>query len=148
MAKIKPKYAAILLILLYLIAVGIWAMFKNSEIPYPSVQEYVAGQGNIKGNVKVEKFTSISENFAIGANRDGYAVFKDPYKAFDTFVVLYEKGINRTQEEYGLSDISYTNYADYKHWGWYLKWATDKEREQGYFIVEFLDIYENSFIGK
>ena len=58
---------------------------------------------------------------------------------------MYDKGIKRIQEEYGLDDISYNNYDDYKNLGWYLKWATDEEREQAFFVVEFLDTYENSF---
>ena len=36
----------------------------------------MAGQGNIKGNVPVEEYISISEDFAIGADKNGYAVFK------------------------------------------------------------------------
>ena len=54
--------------------------FPNKIIINPSVQEYAAGQGNIKGNVPVEEYISISEDFAIGADKNGYAVFKDPVK--------------------------------------------------------------------
>lgn len=48
-------------------------------------QEYTAGTKGIKGNVNVSKFTDVSEDFAIGANSNGYAVFKNPSKAFKTF---------------------------------------------------------------
>ena len=39
------------------------------------------GKGNIKGSVDIEKYVTISKDFEIGANKDGYAVFKNPEKA-------------------------------------------------------------------
>lgn len=58
----------------------------------------MAGQGNIKGNVPVEEYVSISEDFAIGADKNGYAVFKDPVKALDKLMELYSDGINLIQK--------------------------------------------------
>lgn len=54
--------------------------YKNT-VPIPELaysQEYTAGTGNIKGDVRVEYFESHGKAFEIGANSYGYAVFKDP----------------------------------------------------------------------
>ncbi|MBE6108375.1 MAG: hypothetical protein E7192_07025 [Erysipelotrichaceae bacterium] len=120
----------------------------NLKIKYPYVQEYVAGQGNIKGNVSVEKFTSVSDDFAIGANEDGYAVFKDPDKAFDRLLELYSKGIHLIQTSFHLKPLSKTNYKSYGKYGWQVTTGTKEEREQAYFVSAFMDIYENSFSNK
>lgn len=141
----KKKIVLVIVLMLVFVVVSVLATFAISQHKLRYCQEYIPGQDGIKGNVDVQKYLDIHEDFAIGANGYGYAVFKNPKKAFDTFVVMYDKGIKRIQEEYGLDDISYNNYDDYKNLGWYLKWATDEEREQAFFVVEFLDTYENSF---
>ena len=43
--------------------------------------EYVAGSNNVKGDVDVKYFSDKGEAFDIGANKNGYAVFKDPQAA-------------------------------------------------------------------
>ena len=73
---------------------GVEVCGSSPIIINPSVQEYMAGQGNIKGNVPVEEYISISEDFSIGADENGYAVFKDPEKALDKLMELYSDGIN------------------------------------------------------
>ena len=55
---------------------------KINKVTNPCVQDYVAGQGNIRGNVNVEDYYERDARFAIGAGEDGYAVFKDPGEAF------------------------------------------------------------------
>ena len=55
---------------------------KINRVTNPCVQYYIAGQGNIKGNVNVEDYYERDARFAIGAGEDGYAVFKDPGEAF------------------------------------------------------------------
>ena len=55
---------------------------KINKVTNPCVQDYVAGQGNIRGNVNVEDYYERDVRFAIGAGEDGYAVFKDPGEAF------------------------------------------------------------------
>ena len=94
----KKLIALILSLVCVLSLVGCGQSENNSPtIKYPSVQEYVVGQGNIKGNVPVEEYISISEDFAIGANKDGYAVFKDPEKALAKLLELYSDGITLIQ---------------------------------------------------
>ena len=119
-----------------------------SKISYPYVQEYVIGQGNIKGNVSVERFTSISDDFAIGANKEGYAVFKDPDQAFQRFLELYPEGIEIIRRSYDLPPISKTNIKIYINYGWQVTSGTQEEQEQAHFVSAFLDIYENSFSGE
>lgn len=43
----------------------------HERIINPSVQEYVPGQGNIKGDINKAGFEAISEDFAIGADKNG-----------------------------------------------------------------------------
>lgn len=119
---------------------------NSSTIQYPSVQEYVAGQDNIKGNVPVEEYIAISEDFAIGANKDGYAVFKNPEKALAKLLELYSDGITLIQAEYDLEPLSADNYAAYKVYGSQITTGTKEEQQQAIFVGKFLDIYENSYI--
>ena len=121
---------------------------NSPTIQYPSVQEYVAGQDNIKGNVPVEEYTSISEDFAIGANKDGYAVFKDPEKALAKLLELYSDGITLIQTTYDFEPLSVDNCADYKIYGSQITTGTEEEQQQAIFVGKFLDIYENSYIGQ
>ena len=45
-------------------------------------QEYIIGEEKIKGRLNKEYFESKAKEFEIGANKYGYAVFKNPEKAF------------------------------------------------------------------
>ena len=135
-----------------------WVLFSNScqrkvvcemftdVIINPSVQEYVAGQGNIKGNVPVEEYISISEDFAIGADKNGYAVFKDPVKALDKLMELYSDGINLIQKSFELESLSADNCGDYKVYGSQTTAGTEREQQQALFAAKFHDIYENSYV--
>ena len=52
--------------------------------PFQSLATALAstiGTGNIIGNVDVEEFESHGEAYAIGADKDGHAVFKNPHAA-------------------------------------------------------------------
>ena len=55
-------------------------LYLNQDLKYQ--QEYIIGKGNIKGEVNKEYFESKAKEFEIGANKYGYAVFKNPEKAF------------------------------------------------------------------
>ena len=118
---------------------------SSSDVRNPWVQEYIPGAEGIIGNVDKEKFESISEDFAIGADQYGRAVFKDPYKAFDTFLVLYADGIALIQEQNDLKPISPKNYSAYKKLGWQVTSGLVEAQKQAAFVTKFLDLYENSF---
>ena len=106
--------------------------------------DLTAGTKEIKGNVNVSKFTDISEDFAIGANSNGYAVFKNPSKAFKTFEKMYADDIQSLKDEFGLKDFNKKTYHDYMTYGWQSNVGTDEEKQNKKFISSFLDIYENS----
>lgn len=120
---------------------------KDPEIKYPYTQEYIAGQGNIKGNVNIKFFSEIDPAFEIGANAKGYAVFKNPQEAFKVLLKKYADGINLIRHEYKLPIISKKNYNAYEIYGWQVTTGTDAQKKQAMFVTQFFDTYENSFEG-
>lgn len=138
----------ILFCVLCLVACG-QSESDSPTIQYPYVQEYIEGQGNIKGKVPIEEYTAISEDFAIGADKDGYAVFKDPEKALAMLLELYSDGIDLIQTEFNLEPLSYDTYDLYKEFAFRItagkSRGTAEEQEQIKFIGKFIDIYENSY---
>lgn len=114
-------------------------------VPNPWVQEYEPGGEGMQGQVDKAAFEQISPDFAIGADAQGWAVFKEPYKAFDTFVRLYAEPLERIQQAFGLSAITRDNYKDYLLYGWQLETDSEEQRQQNAFVTSFLDIYQNSF---
>lgn len=70
------------------------------------VQEYEPYTGNIKGNVDVEYYLEHGEEFEIGADVNGYAVFKNPILAFATLKSEYKEGIEIIQKEYNLMPLT------------------------------------------
>jgi len=52
----------------------------ESRASFKYSQEYIVGQGNIKGEVDIEYFSNRGKDFGIVANKNGYAVFKNPKK--------------------------------------------------------------------
>ena len=79
---------------------------KINKVTNPCVQDYVAGQGNIRGNVNVEDYYERDVRFAIGAGEDGYAVFKDPGEAFAALREHYPEGISLIRKEFHLLGLS------------------------------------------
>lgn len=108
-------------------------------------QLYISEESNIKGNVDINKFGKTNIDFDIGANKYGYAVFKNPNKALKTLKKDYSKGIKLIQKEFNLLPLTNFNYKTYKTYGWQVTTGTDEEKEQARFISSFMDIYENSF---
>ena len=93
----------------------------------------------------MEKFENVSEDFEIGANELGYAVFKNPDKAMSTLKEKYLPAINLIKEEFNLKELSNDTITEYKNYGDQLTKGTKEEKKQATFVSEFLDIYENSF---
>lgn len=75
----------------------------------------------------------------------GYAVFKNPRKAFSKLKKDYKKGIELIQKENNLKPLSQLNYMEYGQYGWQVTTGTKEEQEQARFVTAFMDIYENSF---
>ena len=118
---------------------------SGSKLAHPWTQEYVSGQGNIQGDVDTDYFLSQDENFEIGADAEGRAVFKDPEAAFGALQEKYAAGIELIKTEFGLDEFSIKTYQAYKDYGWQVTTGTKEEQEQAKFVSSFLDIYENSF---
>ncbi len=145
MIRILKKYRGIIFFILFVtvcyLAV-VWIQGQpSSNLAY--TQEYVSGTENIKGEVDVEKWNSLGKDFEIGANADGYAVFKNPSAAMNAICRDYKKGIRAMQEEgapYGFRR-HYNAYIDYA-----FSVAGDAETiRQAHIVAGFVDIYENSF---
>lgn len=142
----KPAFWVILAAVIACIVLAVCLLTNPvTSVRNPWVKEYVPGAEGILGDVDKEKFENVSEDFAIGADQYGRAVFKDPQKAFDTFVVLYAEGIALIQEQNDLPPISNGNYSAYKTFGWQTTSGPEEAQEQAAFVTKFLDIYENSF---
>ena len=138
----KPGFWIIVAAIIVCIAVAVCFLTDPvTSIRNPWVQEYIPGAEGIRGSVDKEKYESISDDFAIGADQYGRAVFKDPHKAFDTFLILYADEIKIIQKEYDLLPISHATFEPYKTYGW----QTSSDSSRVSFVSAFLDLYENSF---
>ena len=150
--KVKDfKLKIIKLILIsVLIVIGLFGINKllvykgyklDSDLAY--MQVYYPLLEEVRGNVDIEYFISRSMDFDIGANRLGYAVFKNPRLAFKTFKKDYAEEIKVVQKEFNLGTFNIFNLDGYKNL------ARQSTKRDIYpdikFISSFLDIYENSF---
>lgn len=118
--------------------------YAAGRVAHPWVQEYAAGEGNIRGGVDAVRFLEIDERFEIGADEDGWAVFKDPAAALGALEEKYGQGLRAIQREFGLMPVKW-DAQSYKTYGWQVTTGTPEEREQARFVTQFMDIYENSF---
>ena len=136
---VKKMIAMVLCLVLILSLTGC------GGIKHPSVQEYAAGQGNIRGNVDTDAYYERDERFEIGATKEGYAVFKDPEAAYQALLEKYSDGLSLIQTEFDLQSVSQKEYQMYKAYGWQVTGGTAEAQEQAQFVTSFFDIYENSF---
>ena len=113
------------------------------KVAHPYVQEYVAGREH--GNVKVQEFLDHGEEFAIGADENGKAVFKDPQKAFEALTRDYSDGINLIRDEYKLGPITPRNFYDYMTYGYQVNTGSEESKNPAAFVSQVLDIYENCY---
>ena len=140
----KKRIVIISIFLVFIVSfIFIRTSSYTNELEYS--QEYIIGKGNIKGEVDVSRFESKGKEFEIGANKYGYAVFKNPKKAFEELKKDYKKGIELIQKENNLRPLSQSNYDEYGHYGWQVTTGTVEEQEQARFVTSFMDIYDNSF---
>jgi len=131
-----------------LLSFSLTACGAGNKILYPWTQEYVSGQGNIRGDVDIDYFLEKDERFEIGADKDGWAVFKDPEAAFDALQEKYADGIALIQEEYNLAEFSMKSYQAYKEYGQLVTTGTEEEQAQARFVSRVLDIFENSYVPR
>ena len=137
-----------ILLFISFILLGNVVLIKLGYIMDPSLKYsrvYISGEDGIKGDVDINYFAKKHIDFVIGANKYGYAVFKNPSKALNRLKKDYSKGIKLIQKEFKLQPLTRFNYIDYKTYGWQVTTGTEEEKEQASFVTVFMDIYENSF---
>ena len=146
----RPRTWVTLAALLLVIAVTVICAANPITIRNPWVQEYIPGQGNIRGAVDTAKYLAVSQDFAIGASADGYAVFKDPYKALRALSREFGSTLRKLRVQNLLPPLGYGNYRRYLTASARANpWAvTEEEIRELAFIRGFFDIYENSFQEK
>ena len=135
------KWAALAAVIVLLIAIfTTWRPVKN-----PATQEYIIGSGNCRGQVDTARFLAVDDAFAIGADEDGMAVFKNPAKALRALRAHYGQGIWLIQKELHMLPLTPYTYSPYAMNGWAPTSGTAEAQEQAEFVTRFIDIYENSF---
>lgn len=139
---IKRVAVVFLSLLLVVLAVGLPIYFTHFHIPAELAysQEYVVGAEGIVGSVNTEKFLAWGDEFEIGANSEGVAVFKNPFRAFRAFKRLYANEIKILQKEFDMKPLTQFNYRSYMTLSWQSTSEVDTDM-----VSSFLDIYENSF---
>ena len=152
--KNKTKKYQILIIVIVIIIIILFIILSrmllikggyiiDDNLKYSQI--YIPEESNIKGNVDINKFGKLHIDFDIGANKYGYAVFKNPKKAIKRLKKDYKKGIKLIQKEYHLPPLSNFNYKTYGTYGWQVTTGSNEEKKQAKFVSSFMDIYENSF---
>ena len=111
----------------------------------PATQEYVVGSGNCRGQVDTARFLAVDDAFAIGADEDGMAVFKNPARALRALRAHYGEGIWAIQKEVYMIPLTPYTYYPYTMGGWEPTGVTPEVKQQAHFVAGFVDIYENSF---
>lgn len=141
----KLKFKSKILIILGVI---ICVAYLNGFFVHPKLmntQNYEPNTGNIKGSVNVSALLKENDAFEVGANQYGYAVYKNPAKAFYFLRKEYKEGINCIQKEFHLLPLTQLNYKQYMTYGWQVTTGTKEARNQAAFVTRFFDIYENSY---
>lgn len=83
------KWAIVAAIVVLLAA--IFATWR--PVKYPATQAYVVGGSNCRGQVDTAQFLEKGDAFAIAADENGWAVFKNPAKALRALRAHYGQGI-------------------------------------------------------
>lgn len=144
--KKRIIYISLLIVSIIVLCVGFYTSFyPKYDYDKMWIKEYITGEEGIKGNVNIS-FLGDNPAYEIGANKEGYAVFKNPEHAFNQMKKDFSKGIKAIKSEYKLNHLSKWNYKQYGKYGWQLTKANDQETiSQAGKVTGFIDIYENSF---
>ncbi len=144
--KKRLLFVAKCLLVLLLLWLAFFLIRTQPTPGYGYSQEYLAGTGNCRGNVDVEYFESLGPEFAIGANRDGYAVFKNPRAVMWAIYRDYRPGLKVLMENglyfpvFGVVVQGCTSGLSMD-----LKSSSTEGLKQAKQICGIMDIYENSF---
>ena len=138
----KPAFWILVLSLTAAAVLAVCFLTVPRETRNPAVGEYIPGVS--VGNVDKAAFEEISPDFAIGADRNGYAVFVHPDKAFSSFRTLYADELALLRERHQFPPFSKSTWLRYKKAGIEEVGETDAQTERLRFVSRFLDIWENS----
>lgn len=149
-SKKKRKNIFIASCIIFILVLGIVLLIWQINRPkyskdHVATQAYIPYTSNIKGDIDILEYMSLSPDFAIGANKYGYAVFIDPDKAFARLLKDYKLGIDLIRKEFKLGKLTKNDFLAYSNLGCQVTTGTDEEQDQAWFVSDFLDIYENSF---
>lgn len=87
----KKKNVIIIFSLLITVVCIIFLKIQYKDPDFYYTQEYLI-RDNIQGQVDIKYFYDKNIDFAIGANKEGQAVFKNPSKAFKILKKDYKQG--------------------------------------------------------
>ena len=138
----NPAFWAIALSAVTAVLLAVCFLTDPPGAKNPAVGDYIPGIS--RGNVDTGKFTAVSPDFAVGADKNGYAVFKDPEKAYSTFLSLYGDTLGEIRERNHLAPLSERTLGLYMICAAETERSDAREREKYSFVAAFLDIYENS----
>lgn len=138
----KPAFWVLVLSLMAAAILAVCFLTVPKETRNPAVGEYIPGVS--VGNVDKEAYEAISPDFAIGADRNGYAVFVRPDKAFSSFRTLYADELSLLRQRHQFPAFSKSTWRSYKKAGIWETGETDEQTERLHFVSKFLDIWENS----
>jgi hypothetical protein len=144
----KSKVMGCLALLSFVILAALWVYSNHSQSGNKNkyVREYVIGAPGIKGSVDITQWGD-DPAYHIGADRKGYAVFKDPEQAFARVKIDYAAGIEAIRKEFELRPLSMENYQQYGTYGWQLTETEDADTvTQSQLVTAFMDIFENSYV--
>lgn len=126
--------------LLIAAGVGIYRHYYHIPAELACSRDYVAGEADIRGSVDPQAWLNLGTDYAIGANREGSAVFRDPAAAMSALKAEYADALEAIRTAHGLAPLSQFNYELYGTYGW----QTESQADTA-FVSRFMDIYENSF---
>ena len=138
----KPAFWVLVLSLAAAAVLAVCFLTAPKEARNPAVGEYIPGVS--VGNVDKAAYEELSPDFAIGADRNGYAVFVHPERAFSSFRTLYADELGLIRDRRGLPAFSKRSWRSYKKAGIEETGETDEQTERLHFVSKFLDIWENS----
>ena len=102
----------------------------------------------LAGRMPTSSVTPGQDPYATTIGLHGKEVFVDPSAALSQALIDYADGFAAIRREFKLFPINRFNFRKYKNYGWQLTTGSEEERQQGWQITQFLDIYENSFPEK
>ncbi len=143
----RPAFWASVVSVLVLVVLAVCFLTDpaSAAIKNPAVGDYKAGAEGIVGSVDTAAFEEISPDFAVGADKYGVAVFKNPRRAWETFKKLYADDLDALSEIHGLKPLSAKNRDMYLLLAAQTEEPDEEKAARYRFITRFLDVYENSF---